>query len=117
MATAKDRVRRPAREFDDPSPSQKMADRIADAPGFVEVVFPDLDPMPEVPMLKTIAGKSNANEKSFEDGASVIPALVSAVVDILTVGAIHPHRSAIRRHLSDRALDAAISKLQSIRRD
>ncbi len=88
-----------------------------DEPGFVDTWVEsnlDLDAIQKSIKSKTNA---NANEKSFEDGASVIPALVSAVVDILTVGAIHPHRSAIRRHLSDRALDAAISKLQSIRRD
>ena len=98
---------------------KELADRLADATGFVET-FTDAETGEDVPIVfgkKPNPVKSNANEKSFESGESVIPALVSAVVDILTVGAIHPHRSAIRRHLSDRALDAAIAKLQSIRRD
>jgi hypothetical protein len=81
--------------------------------GFIDVV---LDTEVEL-ARKPDPRNPTSNEQSIESSASLIPILVSAVVDILTIGAIAPHRPAIRRHLSDRALDAAISKLQSIRRE
>src|SRR4051812_38256183 len=87
-------------------------------PGYVDTwVEKNVDTNAFAKKAKRDNRKSFANEQTVESGASLIPILVSAVVDILTIGAISPHRPAIRRHLSDRALDAAISKLQSIRRD
>lgn len=90
----------------------------ADASGFVEI-FTDATTGEDICVPRPAKGdprKPTSNEQTFEPQESLVPVLVSAVTDILTVGAIAPHRSAIRRHLSDRALDAAIAKLQSIRR-
>ncbi len=57
-----------------------------------------------------------ANDASVERAEEVVPTITRAVIDILTIGAIAPHRSAIKRHLSDRAISRAIAKLESIRK-
>lgn len=87
---------------------------MGDDSGFVDVVI-DNGVACRAPERKSRKHDHSANHSLAKPADQVVPPIVKGIIALLVPHNISQYRGLVRAHVSDEALDAAISRLRAIR--